>query len=305
VKTGGFDGNAQRSSLFLQIRVAFDKKQWDKVLNLTEKYKKEYSGSPNSNAAQSYRDDTIRKIIQDRIDSKGPLSAIPLLTGENIRLITPQLRSTLVSFFVAKSLPEAATKIIQASPEDEKDALRHVFSQSFSSTLPPPQVLASLNKNLTDYSGELGEIQILLAEKKWVEAGLKIEKLKPGEDRINALMTLLMRPMQPYEIPLRLKEAGDWLQKCSETNPIKEPLAILVADLHMQTNNPKDALALYPTKPQRENLGWVSLMRATAMIRLGQNKEAKELLDENASVPEFKLNRQALTKQLNFAGSSM
>jgi len=300
VKTEGLDGNAQERSLFLQIRIASNQKQFDRILRLADKYKKEYRGSSNSGTVQSFRDDTIRTIIQDMIDTKGPLTAIPLLTGENIRLITPQLRSRLVSFFVSKSLPEAAVKIIQASPENEKVALRQLLSQGLSDALPPPQVLTNLNGNLTDYSRELGEIKILLSEKKWTESGIKIGKLKPGTDRINALMTLLRRPMLPYEVPLRLKEAQDWLQMCSETDLIKEPLIIFVADLNMQVNNPRGALDLYPVKPQKENLGWVSLMRATAMVRLGLTEEAKKLLDESASIPEFKLNRQSLANQLKF-----
>ena len=300
VKTDGFDGKAQQRSLFLQIRIASNQKQLDRILRLADKYKKEYPDSPNSITVQSFRDDTIRKIIQDTIDTKGPLTAIPLLTGDYIRLITPQLRSKLVSYFVSRSLPEAAVKIIQSSPENEKAALRQLLSQGLSNALPPPKVLVRLNGDLTDYSRELGEIKILLAEKKWTEAGIKIGKLKPGADRINALMTVLRRPMLPYEVPLRLKEAQDWLQMCSETDSTKEPLIIFVADLNMQVNNPKGALDLYPAKPQRENLGWVSLMRATAMVQLGQTEDAKKLLAENALVPEFRLNRQSLANQLKF-----
>jgi len=299
LRTVGIGGDAQQRARLLQIRIAFDAKQWGRVLNLTDQYRKEYPNSPNLDAVQSYRVDTIRTLVQNSLNSTEPWSALPLLNGENIGLLTPQLRSSLVSVFATRGLPEDATTIIQASPEAEKAALRQTLSQIISEAPPPPQTLVDLNKDLTNDKGEVGQVQMLLAEKNWIEADIKIAKLKPGEDRINAVVALLRRPMLPYETGVRLKEAEDWLKNCSEENPAKESLIILVADLRMQANDPGGALALYPTEPQPGNLGWVSLMRAAAMARLGQKEEAKKLLDENASIPEFKSNRQALADQLN------
>jgi len=299
LRTAGVGGDAPQRAHLLQIRIAHDEKQWNKVLSLTDQYRQLYPNSPNSDTAHSYRVETLRTLVQNSINSSEPWSVLPLLSNENIGLLTPQLRSALVSIFATRGLPEAATTIIQASPETEKADLRQTLSQSISETLPPPQVLANLNENLTKDKSELGQVQILLSEKNWIDAGMKITKLTPGEDRINAVLTLLRRPMLPYEIPARLNEAEDWLKKCSEKSPVNEPLIIFVADLRMQTNNPKGALALYPEKPQPENRGWVSLMRATAMVKLGQNEGAKKLLEENSSVPEFKSNRQALADRLN------
>ena len=128
---------------------------------------------------------------------------------------------------------------------------------------------------------------------------MKIEKLEPGADRIKAVLALLMRPMPQTEVHMRRKEAEGWLSKCTEKGPVKDPLSIFIADLYMQTDNPKEALDIYPVRPQPEHAGWVALMRATAMSKLGKNEEAKRLLKETESVDEFKQYRQALAKQLN------
>jgi thioredoxin-like negative regulator of GroEL len=234
------------------------------------------------------------------IGNGGPFAALPLLTVENINLITPELRASLVTVFVSKGLPEAATKIIDAAPANEKVNLRKALTQNIpADPLPPPEVLATLNENLLDQKGELGQVQILLSAKKWGEATSRIEKLDPGPDRIKAVMALLTRPMAPQETQLRIKEIEGWLAKCTESDQTKEPLIIYIADLYMKIGNPATALSLYPTQPQPENLGWVILMRASALLNLGQREEAKRILNENASIPEFKIYRQALANQLN------
>jgi thioredoxin-like negative regulator of GroEL len=215
-------------------------------------------------------------------------------------MLEPKMRADLVAHFVTKGLPEAASKIIEAAPEDEKPALRESLTKNIpAEPLPPPKLLASLQGNLTDDKGELGQIQLLLSEKKWNDASMGIEKLAPGPNRMRAVLALLTRPMPATEIHIRLTEAEGWLAKCSETSAVKEPLAILIADLYMQMNNPKEALANYPSAPQPENQGWVALMRATAMSKLGQNDDAKRVLSESASVPEFLAYRQSLANQLN------
>jgi TolA-binding protein len=300
LRTEGISGNVHERAFLLQLRMVFADKQWNQVISMVNQFHRRYPGSPNSGTAQSYKIDSIRAIFEGVIGNGGPFAALPLLTAENINLITPELRAELVTVFVSKGLPEAAIKIIDAAPENEKTDLRKVLTQNTSADpLPPPQVLASLNGNLLDRKGELGQVQILLSAKKWGEATSKVEKLDPGPDRIKAVLALLTRPMAPQETQLRIKETEGWLAKCTESDQLKEPLIIYIADLHMKIGNPATALSLYPAQPLPENLGWVVLMRASAMLNLGQREEAKRILNENASIPEFKIYRQALANQLN------
>jgi TolA-binding protein len=299
LRTEGTSGNVNERAYVLQLRMVYDDKQWNQVISMVNQFLKYYPGSTYTDTVQSYKTDSIRAIFQGVITDGGPFAAMPLLTVENISLITPELRASLVTTFVSKGLPEAATKLIEAAPENEKNELRKALTKNIPEPLPPPKVLASLNGNLLDRKGELGQVQILLSAKKWSEATVRIEKLDPGTDRIKAVLAVLTRPMASQEIQLRIKEAEGWLAKCPESDQLKEPLIIYIADLYMQTNNPTTALALYPTQPQPENLGWVALMRASAMLNLGRREEAKRILNENDSVPEFKIYRQAMANQLN------
>ncbi|MDR1840900.1 MAG: hypothetical protein LBQ86_03140 [Holophagales bacterium] len=300
LRTAGVGGDAPRRALLLQTRMASEAKQWNNVMALTSEYRQKFPDSPDLETIISYRHNAIRSMIQDTIDNGGGLLAsLSLLNAENISVLTPQLRSDLISACVASGLPEAAVKIIQASPATEQDELRQLLTRNIPEPLPPPLVITSISGSLKGFKGELGQIQLLLSQKKWNEASLKIENLSPGPDRIKAVLALLLRPMPPNEIHLRRKEAEGWLANTSETTPVNDPLLIFIADLYMQTDNQEEALALYPTNPQPENQGWVSLMRATALSKLGKTEEAKLILDQNASVPEFKQYRQLLSNKLS------
>jgi hypothetical protein len=300
LRTAGLRGDVRERARPLQLRMAFDDKQWHGVIAMADRFGREYPDSASADTVKNYRDDSMRAIIQETLDSKGPFYTIPLLTGENIGLLTPELRSSLVSFFVSKGTPEAATKIIDASPESEKPTLQKSLTKTIPYEPPaPPKLLASLKPYLTDERGELGHVRVLLEEKKWSDASLKIEKLDPGPNRIQAILAILTRPMPSSEVHLRLTEAEGWLAKCPEVMPTIEPLVIFVADLYMQLGNPEAALNRYPEQPQQENIGWVSLMRASALAKLGQKDAAKQILGQADSVLEFKVYRQALAARLD------
>jgi len=300
LRTAGLRGDVRERARLLQFRMAFDDKQWRNVIAMADKFAKDFPDSTSLASVRSRRDDSMRAIILETIDTKGAFFAIPLLTGENIALLTPEIRANLVQTFVSKGIPEAAAKIIDASPESERPLLQKSLTKTIPfEPPPPPRLLAGLSQYLTDQRGELGQIRLLLEGKKWGEATLRIEKLDPSPDKIQAILALLTRPMSSGEIPIRMTEAEGWLTKCPDDAALKEPLVIFIADLHMQLGDPKAALERYPENPQKENLGWVSLMRATALAKIGQKDEAKQILGQNDPVPEFRAYRQALAAQLN------
>jgi len=300
LRTAGLKGDVRERAALLQFRMAFSDKKWSTVISMADKFAKTFPDSASLADVKNKRDDSMRTIIQETMDSNGPFYAMPMLTAENIALLTPETRARLVPYFVAKGMPEAAAKVIDASPESERPQLQKSLTKTIPFVPPPPpKLLAGLSQYLTDQRGELGQIRLLLDDKKWGDASLRIEKLDPGPSRIQAILALLTRPMPTSEIPLRMTEAEGWLAKSTEDKPIVEPLVIFIADLHMQLGNPKVALDRYPEKPQQENLGWVSLMRATALAKLGQKDEAKLILSQTDSVPQFRPYRQALATQLN------
>jgi len=305
LRSEGNSGDAKERAVLLRTRLAFGKKEWERVVALIGAFEKAYPKSERLAAAQSLRDqakDVLEKAriakLRDAVTSKGALEAMPLLTVENIQLLTPEIRAGLVSTYVAKGLPEAASKIIKASPDQEKDVLRQILTDYTPDPLPPPRVLASIRGDLTGQKGELGQVQALLEAKKWNDASARIEKLEPGLDKVKAVMALLLRPMTPSDTQLRRKEAEGWLARLQGGGADVEPIIILIADLYMQAGGAKDALATYPEKALPENQGWVSLMRATALANLGRNDEAKRVLGENATVPEFRQHRRALANKL-------
>jgi len=72
-----------------------------------------------------------------------------------------------------------------------------------------------------------------------------------------------------------------------------------VADLRFQAGDAKGALALYPAKPAAPGQqGWVALMRAEALLRLGQREQARVLIREARQEPGFKGQRDALARSL-------
>jgi predicted Zn-dependent protease len=97
----------------------------------------------------------------------------------------------------------------------------------------------------------------------------------------------------------RLTEAEGWLARAPEKGETRELLAILVADFRLQHGDARGALALYPSKVAApEQRGWVSLMRAQALMKLGQRDQAKVLIKEARDEQGFKGQRDALAKSL-------
>jgi hypothetical protein len=124
-------------------------------------------------------------------------------------------------------------------------------------------------------------------------------KATPGEARISALLTYLRRPVAKDERPGgRSQEAGSWLAQAREKGALREPLAILVADLRAKAGDWRSALSLYPEEATPENQGWVALMRATCQAKLGHKEAARATLQSAVDVPGFKMERQTLGKQL-------
>jgi hypothetical protein len=113
-------------------------------------------------------------------------------------------------------------------------------------------------------------------------------------------LRLLQRPVVPREpTTQRLAEAESWLKRAQEKGAVREPLEILVADLRFQTGDARGALALYPTRPAApEQRGWVALMRAQAMLKQGQQEQARLLIKEARDEQGFKGQRDAIAKSL-------
>jgi predicted Zn-dependent protease len=134
----------------------------------------------------------------------------------------------------------------------------------------------------------------------WVPLRQALGRARPGAERIQAIVRLLQRPASDQGPSTnRLTEAEGWLARAPEKGEARELLAILVADLRLQHGNARGALALYPSRAAApEQRGWVSLMRAQALMKLGQWDQARMLIKESRDEQGFKGQRDALAKSL-------
>ena len=134
----------------------------------------------------------------------------------------------------------------------------------------------------------------------WGPLRAALAHARPGAERIRAIVRLLQRPIaSPDTASRRLSEAESWLAHTTEKGEAREPLMILVADLRFQNGDSRGALTLYPAKPTApEQRGWVALMRAQAMLKLGQRDQARTLIREARDEQGFKGQRDAMARSL-------
>jgi predicted Zn-dependent protease len=182
----------------------------------------------------------------------------------------------------------------------ERSALRRA---ALAKVQPEAQPQALLR--LLPAKGETPEEALLRARSEaalehWPPLRVALGRAKPGEERVKALLRLLQRPLAPGETAARrLAEAEGWLTRAPEKGAVREPLAILVADLRMQRGDIQGALALYPVQAAApEQRGWVALMRAQALMKLGKWDQARALIKAARDEQGFKGQRDAIAKSL-------
>lgn len=209
-----------------------------------------------------------RRGVAELMATQGLAQSLPALLAE----VDPKDRGPLARAALAKLQPEAQP-------------------QGTLALLPP------LGKAGAD--GELLRLRAAVALRQWGTARAAAAKAKPGGERIKALTTLLQRPLDKEEkVTQRRAEAEGWLARAAEKGADRESLAILVADLRLQSGDPRGALALYPEQPDASRAGWVGLMRAQAQVRLGRKAEAKATLQAVEHADGFRQQRETLAKSL-------
>ena len=289
---------ATREASILKLRVLLKDKQWLDALETSNQARALHPTEPEALQIAGLRQEALRGRIQELLDQHQASAALPLLNGEGINSLTPAQRLALATTLAQGGLPEASTTLMEASPAAEKPALRRVILQ-ITAASSPRSALAYLPTK-----GETKEESLTRAEANvslgvWPEARAALAKARPGPDRIRTVLTLLSRPLAPKETrAARLKEAEGFLAKAPEKGADREALVILVADLKSREGDWKGALAGYPAAPQPANRGWVALMRATCLARLGKVDGAKEALKSAEAEPAFKNERNALAQRL-------
>jgi TolA-binding protein len=299
LKQGNLKDGPARQALLVKARIALKEGRWQDALTTVGQYRALHPTQPERVVTDELRAEATRKWTQELLDRHQWAPILPFMDAEGIRCLTPEQRLSLTRRVALGGLPEATEAILRLAPPAEKAALLKAALEGIPSGANPRGALALLPGKGESPGESLIRAQADLALHDWPQARVALAKASAGPDRIQGLLAYLGRPPGPQETPAaRIKEVDAWLARAREKGPVREPLAILAGDLRVRSGDWRGALARYPPSPQPANRGWVTLMRATCQVRLGQNDSAKATLKQAGDDPAFKSERLALGQRL-------
>lgn len=288
-----------RQAALIKGRVALQEGRWEEVLAAVAQFRALHPPVPEQAPVDALRAEAMRKWVQDLLDRHQVAPILPFLDAEGIRSLAPEQRLALTRRLAQGGLPEAAKAILPLAPPGEQAALLEAALEGSSPGANPRGALDLLPGKGEGPRESLIRAQAELALHDWPGARTALAKAASGPLRVQALLTYLSRPAGAGELPAaRLAEVDTWLARAREKGPDREPLAILAGDLRVQSGDWRGALARYPRDPQPANRGWVMLMRATCLARLGQTAPARATLKLAGDDPAFKAERMALSQRL-------
>ena len=297
VRKGG-KGLPKGTAQVVELRLLVGKTLWEDALNLVDRLGPELrDGQPE-----------VRKLwveawnawVSLRLEKGFPGELLTRLKPGAFAALEAKSRLGVCELLASHGLLEVLPGLLREAPATERTGLRKA---ALAKVQPEAQPLAVLR--LLPPKGDTPEEALLRARAEgalehWAPLRAALGRARPGAERIQALLRLLQRPMvSPDTAARRRTEAEGWLARAPEKGGVREPLAILVADLRLQTGDARGALGLYPVKPTLpEQRGWVALMRAQAMLKLGQPEQAKALIKDAREEQGFKGQRDAIAKSL-------
>lgn len=291
--TGDF---GQRSQL-IQLRLHLQHGRWKEALDLIDHMRSKTKDAPTT--LETYRGQALRAYAQTLLDGNQLEPLLPYLDREGVLSLTFEQRRLVAEKLTRSGLPEGAAVLLRCAPPSERPALRQTVLAATVPEVHPETVLDLVPATQRHPSEQLLLAEAALARKDHALAKRALAVASPGPRRITALLIYLRRPRGPKETAaMRLQEAEHWLRTARESASDREPLTILVADLRMELGDWKGALERYPQAPAPEHRGWVSLMRATALQRLGRYREALETLEAAKDAEAFRKERASLAQSL-------
>ena len=297
VRKGG-KGLPKGTAQVVELRLLVGKLLWDDALNLVDRM------DPLTRETQpevkKLWGETWNAWVGLRLEKGFPGELLTRLKAGAFAALDPKNRVGVVELLAGQGLLDLIPRLLLEAPKAERSGLRKA---ALSKVQPEAQPKALLR--MLPVKGETPDDALLRARAEaaledWAPLRTALVRARPGGERISALLRLLQRPrVNPETGAQRLLEAEGWLKRATEKGEVREPLAILVADLRMQQGDIRGALALYPAKATApEQRGWVALMRAQALIKLGQLDQARGLIKDVRDEQGFKGQRDALAKTL-------
>ena len=287
-------GNIQ----LVELRVLMGKSLWEDALDLVDRM------------GVQVREDVpeVEKLwrqawnawVGQRLEKAFPGELLARLKPGTFAALEPKTRTGVAELLASNGLLEALPALVAEAPAAERAGLRKAALAKAQPEAQPGGVLKLLPTQAPTPDQALARARAEATLQHWSEARKALVRARPGPDRVQVVLRLLQRPMAKQETAAqRLKEAEGWLTRAPEKGEAREPLNILVADLRIQAGDPRGALALYPTKAATaDQRGWVALMRAQALLRLGQREAARTQIREARDEQGFKGQRDALAKSL-------
>jgi len=298
IRKGG-KGLPKGRAQLVELRLLTSKSQWEEALDLVDRMEPVWRrGQPE---VQSLWKRAWSAWVDQRLAKGFAGELLARLKPGAFGALDAKQRRGVVELLAAQGLLGTLPDLLPEAPAKERASLRKA---ALAKADPEAQSLAVLR--LLPASGgtpdeALQRAQAQAARGDWSRLRASLARVRPGAGRLELVTELLQRPMAQGETPAqRLKEAEGWLAHAPERGEAREPLAILVADLRFQAGDAKGALALYPAKPAVvSQRGWVALMRAQALLRLGQPEAARAQILQARDEPGFKGQRDALAKALH------
>lgn len=298
IRKGG-KGLPKGRAQLVELRLLTSKSLWEEALDLVDRMEPVWRrGQPE---VQSLWKRAWSAWVDQRLAKGFAGELLARLKPGAFGALDAKQRRGVVELLAAQGLLGTLPDLLPEAPAKERASLRKA---ALAKADPEAQSLAVLR--LLPASGgtpdeALQRAQAQAARGDWSRLRASLARVRPGAERVGLVTELLQRPHAQGETPAqRLKEAEGWLAHAPEKGEAREPLAILVADLRFQAGDAKGALALYPAKPAAvSQRGWVALMRAQALLRLGQAEAARAQILEARDEAGFKGQRDALAKALH------
>ena len=297
VRKGG-KGLPKGTAQVVELRVLTGKSLWEEALNLVDRLDPVLKESQPE--VKKLWSEAWNAWVSQRLEKGFAGELLSRMKVGSFKALAPESRKGVAELFAAQGLLEVVPRLLAEAPAAERAGL----GQAALAKVPPgtqSEAVLQLLPTRRETSGQAlqrAEAEASLAH--WPGVRKALAKAQSGDTRIKLLVRLLQRPLQSREtLRQRLAEAEGWLRRAPEKGAGREPLLILIADLRLQDGDARGALFLYPNKAaDPEQRGWVSLMKAQALVRLGQREMARALILEARDEQGFKGQRDALAKSL-------
>jgi hypothetical protein len=297
VRKGG-KGLPNGTAQVVELRLLVGKGLWEEALNLVDRM-----GSTSRDTQPEVKKLWIEAWtawVDQRLEKGFPGELLTRLKPGAYAALDAKSRMGIAELFARQGLLEVLPRLLPEAPPAERAGLRKAALAQVQPEAQPQAVLRLLPAKGDNPDEALMRARAEGALEHWGPLRQALGRARPGPERIKAVVLLLQRPVsEPETASNRLTEAEGWLARAPEKGEARELLAILVGDLRLQHGNPRGALALYPSRAAApEQRGWVSLMRAQALMKLGQWDQARMLIKESREEQGYKGQRDALAKSL-------